>query len=80
MFCVTIEMRDNDNHEVRNEDDGQQYTVHVQAIPEPVTLPVVHVPNRNTLPVPKTCSTTKHLPRIVQTDTNHRCSSHIGNV
>lgn len=84
MFGNEIELHDNDD-EVKHEDDTQQYTVHVQAIPEPVTLPVVHVPNRNTLQLPKTtCSTTKHLPRLVHTETNinhHHCPTHqLGNM
>ncbi|XP_022178103.1 uncharacterized protein LOC111039092 isoform X2 [Myzus persicae] len=75
------EFNDNDD-EVKAEDNSQQYTVHVQAIPEPaVTLPVVHVPHRNNnLQVPKTCSTTaKHLPKLVQTETNnnHHCPAHL---
>lgn len=74
-------MQDNDD-EVKTEDDTQQYTVHVQAIPEPVILPVVHIPNRTTSQLPKmTCSTsTKHLPKLVHTENNnHHCSSHLGN-
>lgn len=81
IIVIEIEMNANDD-EVKHDDDNQQYTVHVQAIPEPMTLPVVHVPARNTLQVPKTCSTTKHLPRLVQTESNnnHHCSSHLGNI
>ncbi|XP_060864119.1 uncharacterized protein LOC132940493 isoform X1 [Metopolophium dirhodum] len=76
-----VEFNDNDD-EVKAEDDSQQYTVHVQAIPEPaVTLPVVHVPHRNNnLQLPKTSSTTtKHLPKLVQTETNnnHHCPTHL---
>lgn len=75
-----LDLHDNED-EVKTEDDTQQYTVHVQAIPEPVTLPVVHVPNRTTLQLPKmTCSAAdKHLPKLVQTEiNNHHCSSHLG--
>ncbi|CAI6365165.1 unnamed protein product [Macrosiphum euphorbiae] len=76
-----VEFNDNDD-EVKAEDDSQQYTVHVQAIPEPaVTLPVVHVTHRNNnLQLPKTSSTTtKHLPKLVQTETNnnHHCPTHL---
>ncbi|XP_060851813.1 uncharacterized protein LOC132930140 isoform X1 [Rhopalosiphum padi] len=78
-----VELNDNDD-DLKTEEDSQQYTVHVQAIPEPsVTLPVVHVPNRNnTLQLPKTSSTTaKHLPKLVQTETNnnHQCPAHLVN-
>ncbi|XP_027842033.2 uncharacterized protein LOC114123308 isoform X3 [Aphis gossypii] len=78
-----VELNDNDD-DLKTEDESQQYTVHVQAIPEPsVTLPVVHVPNRNnTLQLPKTSSTTaKHLPKLVQTETNnnHQCPTHLVN-
>ncbi|XP_025198788.1 uncharacterized protein LOC112597078 isoform X2 [Melanaphis sacchari] len=80
------ELNDNDD-DLKTEDDNQQYTVHVQAIPEPgesaVTLPVVHVPNRNnTLQLPKTSSTTaKHLPKLVQTESNNnqQCPAHLAN-
>lgn len=80
MFCIEIELHDNDD-EVKTEDDSQQYTVHVQAIPEPVTLPIVHIPNRNTLQLTKTCSTVKHLPKLVQTENNnHHCAPPLGNL
>lgn len=79
-YSIEVELIANDD-QINHDDDNQQYTVHVQAIPEPITLPVVHVPTRNTLQVPKTSSTTKHLPRLVQTESNnnHHCSSHSGN-
>jgi len=85
LFSTVVEFNDIDD-EMKAEDDSQQYTVHVQAIPEPaVTLPVVHVPHRNNthLQLPKTCGTaTKHLPKLVQTETNNNnhCPAHLGNV
>lgn len=80
---------DDDDDDDEDEDGGgggQQYTVHVQAVPEPtVTLPVVHVPGRScTMRLPKTstCSAAaaepKHLPRLVQADTNGRCPPRLG--
>lgn len=80
-------MKPNDDDDDDDDEDGgggQQYTVHVQAVPEPtVTLPVVHVPDRScTMRLPKTstCSAAepKHLPRLVQTDTNGRCQPRLG--
>lgn len=81
VFCIELELHDNDD-EIRLDDDGQRYTVHVQAVPEPVTLPAVHIPSRNALQLPKACSAAKHLPRLVQTGTNnnHHCQSQLGNV
>lgn len=51
----------------------------MQAIPEPVTLPVVHVPSRNALHLSKSCSAAKHLPRLVQPETNNN-QPHLGNI
>ncbi|XP_050429982.1 uncharacterized protein LOC126839075 isoform X2 [Adelges cooleyi] len=77
----SYELLDNDE-EANLGNANQQYTVHVQATPEPVALPVVHVPNRNTLQATNNNrSATKHLPKIVQTPEphHHRCTAHSAN-
>ncbi|XP_050525953.1 uncharacterized protein LOC126896860 isoform X2 [Daktulosphaira vitifoliae] len=74
-YTLRTESTDTDTHEdgydydeldVKEENIDQQFSLHVEATPEPINLPIVHFPKKNVLHVASKRSSTKHLPKIVQ--------------